>query len=73
MQHQSNLSSSTRTDEEHGPHSLVNMLEMTNAKKQEQLLHTRIWKGQSNFSMGQFVSQHQNAFVSMSVCVLPTD
>ena len=37
-------------------------------KKQEQLLHTRIWKGQSNFSLEHFISQHRNAFVSMSAC-----
>jgi hypothetical protein len=34
-------------------------------KRQEQLLHTRVWKGQSNFSLEHFVSQHRNAFVSM--------
>ena len=37
-------------------------------KKQEQLLHTRIWKGQSNFLLEYFISQHRNAFVSMSAC-----
>ena len=37
-------------------------------KKQEQLLHTCIWKGQSNFSLEHFISQHRNAFVSMSAC-----
>ena len=35
-------------------------------KKQEQLLHTRVWKGQSNFSLEHFISQHHNAYVSMS-------
>ena len=34
-------------------------------KKQEQLLHTRLWKGHSNFSLENFISQHRNAFVSM--------
>ena len=34
-------------------------------KCQEQLLHTRVWKGQSNFSLDNFISQHRNAFVSM--------
>ena len=34
-------------------------------KHQEQLLHTRIWKGQSNFSLENFISQHRNAYVSM--------
>ena len=34
-------------------------------KRQEQLLHTRIWKGQSNFSLENFISQHRNAYVSM--------
>ena len=37
-------------------------------KKQEQLLHTHIWKGQSNFSLEHFISQHCNAFVSMLAC-----
>ena len=30
-------------------------------KCQEQLLHTRVWKGQSNFSLENFISQHRNA------------
>ena len=34
-------------------------------KCQEQLLHTRVWKGQSNFSLENFISQHRNAYVSM--------
>ena len=34
-------------------------------KCQEQLLNTRIWKGQSNFSLENFISQHRNAYVSM--------
>ncbi len=34
-------------------------------KRQEQLLHTRVWKGQSNFSLEHFISQHRNKFVSM--------
>ena len=34
-------------------------------KHQEQLLHTRIWKGRSNFSLENCISQHRNAFVSM--------
>ena len=37
-------------------------------KRQEQLLHTRVWKGQSNFSLEAFVSQHRNAYVSMQAC-----
>ena len=37
-------------------------------KKQEQLLHTRVRKGQSNFSLEHFISQHHNAYVSMSAC-----
>ena len=36
--------------------------------KQEQLLHTRIWKGQSIFSLEHFISQHCNTYVSMSAC-----
>jgi len=34
-------------------------------KQQEQLLHTRVWKGQSNFTLEVFISQHHNAFVSL--------
>jgi hypothetical protein len=34
-------------------------------KRQEQLLHTRLWKGQSNFTLERFIAQHRNAFVSM--------
>jgi hypothetical protein len=37
-------------------------------KRQENLLHTRKWKGQSNFSLEAFISQHRNAFVSMQAC-----
>ncbi len=37
-------------------------------KRQEQLIHTRKWKGQSNFSLESFVSQHRNAFVSLQAC-----
>ena len=37
-------------------------------KKQENLLHMRKWKGQSNFSLEAFISQHCNAFVSMQAC-----
>ena len=34
-------------------------------KRHEQLLHTREWKGQSNFTLERFIAQHRNAFVSM--------
>ena len=34
-------------------------------KRHEQLLHTRVWKGQSNFTLDKFISQHRNAYVSM--------
>ena len=37
-------------------------------KKQKQLLHTCVWRGQSNFSLEHFISQHRNAYVSMSAC-----
>ena len=37
-------------------------------KKQDDLLHTRIWKGQSNFPLEGFIGQHRNAFVSMQQC-----
>jgi hypothetical protein len=34
-------------------------------KRHEQLLHTRLWKGQSNFTLDRFIAHHRNAFVSM--------
>ena len=34
-------------------------------KRNEQLLHTRVWKGQSNFTLERFVAQHRHAYVSM--------
>ena len=37
-------------------------------KRQDNLLHTRIWKGQGNFSLERFIGQHRNAFVSMTQC-----
>lgn len=37
-------------------------------KKQEALLHSRKWRGQSNFSLEAFIAQHRNAFVSMQAC-----
>ena len=37
-------------------------------RKQDDLLHTRVWKGQSNFPLEGFIAQHHNAFVSMQQC-----
>jgi hypothetical protein len=37
-------------------------------KIQDDLLHNRIWKGQSNFSLEKFIAQHRNAYVSMHQC-----
>jgi hypothetical protein len=37
-------------------------------KIQDAVLHTRTWKGQSNFSLESFISQHRNAYVSMEDC-----
>ena len=37
-------------------------------KKQDDLLHTHIWKGQSTFPLEGFIGQHRNAFVSMQQC-----
>ena len=31
-------------------------------------MHTRLWKGQSNFPLEGFIAQHRNAFVSMKQC-----
>jgi hypothetical protein len=39
-------------------------------KRQDDLLHNRQWKGQSNFSLEKFIAQHHNAHVSsMRQCV----
>ena len=48
-------------------------------KKQDDMLHTRVWRGQSNFTLERFIQQHRNAFVSMQSCAqhvqyqLPTE
>ena len=36
--------------------------------KQDDLLHTQVWKGQSNFPLEGFITQHRNAFMSMQQC-----
>ena len=37
-------------------------------KRCNTLLNTRKWKGNSNFTLEKFVSQHRNAFISMQQC-----
>lgn len=37
-------------------------------KTQEAFIHTRIWKGNSNFSLEAFITQHRNAHVRMERC-----
>ena len=37
-------------------------------KRCNTLLNTRVWKGQSNFTLERFVSQHRNAFITMQQC-----
>jgi hypothetical protein len=37
-------------------------------KKQDELLHNRKWKGQANFPLKRFVTQHRNAYVVMTQC-----
>ncbi len=37
-------------------------------KKQDELIHNRVWKGQSNYSLEKFIAHHRNAFVSMEQC-----
>ena len=36
--------------------------------KQDDLLHTRVWKGQSRFPLEGFIAQHRIAFISMQQC-----
>ena len=38
-------------------------------RRQDDLLHNWVWKGQSSFPLEGFIAQHQNAFVSMQQCV----
>ena len=37
-------------------------------ERQETFLHTRIWKGNSNFPLESFIMQHRSAHVSMTRC-----
>ena len=37
-------------------------------EKQENFLHTRIWKGNSTFSLESFIMQHRTAHISMQRC-----
>ena len=39
-------------------------------KRQDAILHSRKWKGQTNFTLEKFVQMHRNAFVSMEACIL---
>lgn len=37
-------------------------------KRQDDLLHNRIWKGQSTFPLERFVAQHRNAYIVLTQC-----
>ena len=37
-------------------------------KRQDDLLHTRVWKGQNSFPLEGFIAQRRNAYVSMQQC-----
>ena len=37
-------------------------------RRQDDLLHTCVWKGQSNFPLEGFIAQHRHAFVSVQQC-----
>lgn len=37
-------------------------------KKQENFIHNRLWKGNSNFSLESFITQHRSAHVSLQRC-----
>ena len=39
-------------------------------KAQDDLLHNRLWKGQSSFTLEKFIAQHRHAFVSMQQCAV---
>ena len=69
MPHPSNPSNDAGMEKDHGTHSPAGKDKWeAEIKKQEQLLHTCIWKGESNFSLEHFISQHCNTYVSMSAC-----
>ena len=38
-------------------------------KRQDEILHTRTWKGQTNFTLEKFIQIHRVAFVSMQACI----
>ena len=40
----------------------------TELKKMDNLLHTRVWKGNGNFTLEKHIAQHRNAFVSLTQC-----
>ena len=42
-------------------------------KKQDNILHTRKWKGQRNFALESFVQMHRNAYVSMKAACQHVD
>ena len=42
-------------------------------KKQDNILHTRKWKGQGNFALDSFVHMHRNAYVSMKAACQHVD
>ena len=41
-------------------------------KKQDGLLHTRVWRGQNNFTLERFVQQHRNPSMSNTISLLST-
>ena len=42
-------------------------------KRQDELIHTRVWKGQNNYSLERFINSHRNAFISMQRCAVHVD
>ena len=50
---------------------MVLMNQYAEIKKQDDLLHTCIWKGQSSFLLEGFIAQHRNTYVSMQQCCIP--
>ena len=37
-------------------------------RKQEEMIHNRLWKGQGRYTLEKFVALHRNAFVQMQLC-----
>ena len=42
-------------------------------RKQEEVTHNRVWKGQGQYTLERYVAQHRNAYVMLHECALHVD